>query len=367
MSDVKESCFRTGYILGPRSDWFWFLGLPFIAVAVALGVREWLPAVAAASFALWITVPHHFATWLRTYGFEDERKRWKARLILGPILILSLTWLGLKHAPLTTLLLIMLWDHQHGIMQQYGFGRIYDFKAQTGSPSTRNFDLYLSWALYGNMLLATPYWSEVWIMECYRWGFMITPDTVKLVQWLSNAMLVSMGIAYVAHLVASVRQGYKINPIKISFLASSYFLWYFVAYQHNSFIMFQVANRIMHGFQYNIIVYSYVRKKVGKQELKKGLMAAVGKPRNLVALLVLCAVYALGFNMIIGNGLEDFGLGLFEFKLSFDSLRDVSGILGVEDSYGLFALAVMHSASVVHYYFDSFIWKVRDTKIQEGL
>ena len=42
MSDAKESCFRTGYILGPRSDWFWFLGLPFIAVAVALGVREWL-------------------------------------------------------------------------------------------------------------------------------------------------------------------------------------------------------------------------------------------------------------------------------------------------------------------------------------
>ena len=51
--------FKTGYILSPRADLVWFLGLPFFAVAVALGFQAWLPYVAVASINLWITIPHH--------------------------------------------------------------------------------------------------------------------------------------------------------------------------------------------------------------------------------------------------------------------------------------------------------------------
>ena len=98
--------FRTGYILNPRADSVWFLGLPFFAVALALGFQAWLPYVAVASINLWVTTPHHYATWVRSYGMPDVWEHFKARLIVGPVAIFSLTAAGLVWAPITLLLLV---------------------------------------------------------------------------------------------------------------------------------------------------------------------------------------------------------------------------------------------------------------------
>jgi hypothetical protein len=35
--------------------------------------------------------------------------------------------------------------------------------------------------------------------------------------------------------------------------------------------------------------------------------------------------------------------------------------------YELFAMAMVDAVAMVHYYFDSFIWKVSDRTVQEGL
>ena len=64
--------FKTGYILNPKHDLVWFLGLPFFAVALALGFQAWLPYMAVASINLWITIPHHYAGWVRSGANFDE-------------------------------------------------------------------------------------------------------------------------------------------------------------------------------------------------------------------------------------------------------------------------------------------------------
>ncbi|MCP3694730.1 MAG: hypothetical protein GY917_21205, partial [Planctomycetaceae bacterium] len=103
--------FQTGYILDRRSDLTWFIGLPFAAVLFALASQQWLPAVVMSSVALWITIPHHFATWIRTYGFSEDWKRWTDRLIIGPLVIFGFTFLGAWSFPLTLYLVSTLWDH----------------------------------------------------------------------------------------------------------------------------------------------------------------------------------------------------------------------------------------------------------------
>ena len=45
----QASLFQIGYILNRRGDWIWFLGLPLVALATALGSQRWLPYVALAS------------------------------------------------------------------------------------------------------------------------------------------------------------------------------------------------------------------------------------------------------------------------------------------------------------------------------
>ena len=87
---------RTGYILGRGPGFVWFLALPFFAVAAALMCQEWLPAVVIVSVSLRITVPHHFATWVRAYGLKEDRQRWGGRLIAGPIVIFTIAMLGVK-------------------------------------------------------------------------------------------------------------------------------------------------------------------------------------------------------------------------------------------------------------------------------
>ena len=77
--------FQTGYIINPRQDYIWFIGLPLVALAAAIGSQNWLPFVALASINLWITIPHHFATWFRTYGLAEDWRRFKERRIIGPI------------------------------------------------------------------------------------------------------------------------------------------------------------------------------------------------------------------------------------------------------------------------------------------
>src|SRR5437879_4050786 len=104
---------RTGYILDWRADWLWFLGFPFLAIGIALACYHWLPVVALASVGLWITIPHHWATWWRTYGLSEDWRRWKGPLIAGPLLVMGTTMLALRVAPTTLLVLSLLWDHQH--------------------------------------------------------------------------------------------------------------------------------------------------------------------------------------------------------------------------------------------------------------
>ena len=87
--------FRRGYILSWREDLLWFWLLPFLAVGVALLCQQYLSAIALAAVGVWVTLPHQFASWLRTWGIADERRMWGDRLYWGPLLIFGGSLLGM--------------------------------------------------------------------------------------------------------------------------------------------------------------------------------------------------------------------------------------------------------------------------------
>ena len=81
-------------------------------------------------------------------------------------------------------------------MQQYGFSRIYDFKAGAGAPHTKRFDFWLCIILYGNLLITAPLWSELWIAEFYRWDLALRVETIQQIQDASWAVLGAYGVIY---------------------------------------------------------------------------------------------------------------------------------------------------------------------------
>ncbi len=260
-SCLPMSALSIGYIRSPAADWFWFILLPPLAVAFALLSDHYLTFVALASISLWITVPHHFGTWCRTYGLSEDWRRFQLRVIVGPILIVAAIVFGFTCAPLTIFILTTLWDHQHSCMQQYGLGRIYDFKAKTGGPKSGQLDLWLMVALYINHLVTTPLWTEIWVQQLYTWRMPVTSQFVLIVQAISYALTGGVAAWYALGVLDALKQGHRLNPMKYLFLASSFGLWYFCAWQTNSLLVYGIAHKIMHGLQYLVFVYWFLERK----------------------------------------------------------------------------------------------------------
>ena len=359
--------FKTGYILSPRADSVWFLGLPFAAVALALGFQAWLPYVAVASINLWITTPHHYATWVRSYGMPEVWQRFKARLIVGPVAIFSLTAAGLIWAPITLLLLVSAWDHQHSIMQQHGFSRVYDFKAQTGLESTRKYDLALHWILYGNMFLQAPMFRFLWIRELHRMHVPISAGFVEGLLTVSWIVTFGYLIVYLLHLRRTVRAGRPINPIKYAFIAASYFLWYFVAWHTNSILLYAVAHRVMHGVQYIVMVYAFMQRSAATGVSRPGFWSRLVGSGRLRWFLVLGGAYAVVFQLLINRPLDEFGFGVVNFA-PYPAIPQFNiPALDYAGGYELWSQMMLYAYALLHYYVDSFIWKVRDKQVQGGL
>ena len=359
---------RSGFILSPRADLVWFIGLPFAAIAVALACYEWLPAMAWASIALWITMPHHWATWLRTYGLREDWQRWRGPLIVGPLVIGGMTLLGLAIAPITVLLLGVLWDLQHSLMQQHGFGRIYDYKARTGAKMTGRWDLLLHWVLFSNMLITSPLFTIQWVRDLYRWDFGLTPAGVHWVQAASWTVTIVYLCAYVGHSVWCVWAGYALNPVKYVFIFSSYFLWYFSSWHTDSMLIFAIAHRIMHGVQYSVIVHSYLRHKVAKSPQPQPFVSWLVGSRTVLAFIGMGLLYAVVYQLILIRPLEEFGFGLISFTSKYGEVP-LFGLAAVSHSggYDMFAAMLTQALPLTHCYFDTFIWKVSDASIQQGL
>jgi hypothetical protein len=346
-----------GYIRSLRADVLWFLALPPIALAIAFFFHNSLPYVTQASIAVWVTAPHHYAGWVRGYGLDEDWSRWKNRLVLGPIILIPSIVLGTAFVPVTLGIVFLLWDHQHSLMQQYGFARIYDFKAGTDAPSTKRFDFWLSIFLYGNMLITAPLWAELWIAEQYRWGLALNFEAIQQIQNTSWMMLGAFSIVYVGHLIAGAFRGDRINPMKYLFLLSSYGLWYFVSWQ-DSFLLYIVAHRIMHGVQYILMVYWYVERKADRTGQTPLLLSHLSWSR----FLLLGAAYAIVFHVVTGGNLSHLSFGLIN-SLQTDSILNFS----LEKATGFYAATAISAAAACHYYLDSYIWKIRNPEIQEGL
>ncbi|MFT5443011.1 MAG: hypothetical protein ACI8W3_002056 [Myxococcota bacterium] len=341
---MSAASFQRGYIISPQSDFLWFFILPLIAVAAATLSHLTLPGVGLLIASVGVTVPHHFVTWMRVYGSPVEFSRWRTRLVLIPVVFIPAVFLMSKQIPLGLILLIYLWDNQHSIMQQYGFGRIYDFKAGTGGENTARFDYYLHWALFLNMLLVSPVFTNYWVQMLQSFNIDVTTALVSSVHTVSWAATGLYAGAYVLHLVGCRERGEAFNLAKYRFLFVSYAVWYGLAFATSSLLVWSIGHRIMHGGQYIVMVYFYNRNNVERSGGDSRFLRYLGQPGalHIAVFLAVCAGYTLFF-----------------WQLSLQ--RNFS------QEFDLLAVSLMSSFGLIHYYFDSFIWKVRKIETQKNL
>ena len=132
---------RKLWILNSWRDLVLYVGTPLLLIpAFALAQARWSPQDIFLFVAAFGAMGHHLPGMIRAYGDRALFERFKWRFIFAPLFLLvtcvAFFWWDLKGI----LLVVFFWGVWHGLMQTYGFCRIYDAKTGTFDALTRRLD-----------------------------------------------------------------------------------------------------------------------------------------------------------------------------------------------------------------------------------
>ena len=328
---------------GPRFDAIFFWGSPLLAsvlvwawvlAAAAMPGSIGKPAVALLVYAVAVlTFAHLVAVVPRAYlnreVFADNRKR----LLVVPVLLLAGLWLS----PVLLVcgaVLAVLWDVHHSAMQTFGIGRIYDMKSGNGATTLRATDLRLNWALYvgpiaaGASLLAharsfADFGRIDWATLAAAPG--VIAGHAEPIRYAAIAAWAAILLWAIRDYRAAAAAGYRMPAHKAALLgatgAVSVLAWGLAP----PFVAFAIIN-LFHAAQYFALVW-----------LKEGerVSAALGRWR-------LARRLALPVFLLLCGG----------FGATYAAVDQTSWLI-----------APFLACSLLHFWFDSFVWSVRKKQV----
>lgn len=357
------------WILNPLQDGLLIIGAPLIVLAFAVTMFRLKGAAEATSLVLLVhvvlTVAHHMPTFIRIYGDVELFRRFKWSFVLGPVIPFTfamgvLTYLNFNDYPLDNFfyffIILALWDPWHFLMQHYGFMRIYDRHNAAPKRLAARMDMALCATWYVFILAASGDWLPGVLDDLYTRVQMPVVMAIPvgalpmLADIMRNVALLTTA-AYIVYLAWCRQKNYFISPAKIALFTATFTVMYFT-YTPNAWILqaapdwtFKVgfaALGIVHMTQYLAIVWRYNR----------GLAARPERSRNGL------------FRVLHTRGGWIIGGGYVLFCLTYGEL-----LTTVHDNRWLMALllATGFTSTLMHYYFDGFIWKMRHQQNRESL
>src|SRR5213593_2451457 len=134
---------KTLWILNSWRDLILYVGTPLLLLPMfALAQARWNAQDIYLFVAAFGAMGHHLPGMIRAYGDRALFERFRWRFIIAPIFLLAVCvgfyfW-DIKTNPVV--MIVFLWGVWHGMMQTYGFGRIYDAKTGSFAALTRRLD-----------------------------------------------------------------------------------------------------------------------------------------------------------------------------------------------------------------------------------
>lgn len=331
---------------GPWLDATMLWGAPLL-VLVALGAwlkaSEFLvtegshdPAIYAFFFATLITYGHLVAVVPRAYLNQDVFETHRFRLTVVPMALIA-TLVISPTAFIIAGIVAFFWDVHHSAMQTFGFARIYDFKAGNDRNALRRTDLAINWLLYvGPIFVGASFLLHADMLR----RFADTPLTVLASapgyleseqSWISLAALLVWGVAIVWAAInyrKAMAEGYKPPAHKIALIAVTgvvtFLAWGFLP----PLIAFATIN-IHHALQYYVIVWLQEGKRISS-------FTRLGRRAAFATFLLFTAIVALGY----------------DFATRMDSYLWLVPFL---------------ACSLLHFWYDSFVWSVRKKTVGQAV
>jgi hypothetical protein len=371
---------QQNWVIDPRSDGLFIIAAPLISLVWALAFASWLgPEVVLTVFAVF-NVAHHLPTFIRIYGDRDLLQRFRWSLLLGPVLPFSLAMCVVGYVVqrghhLSNLLylgmILQIWDPWHFLMQHYGFMRIYDRNNQVRRVVSSRMDLMIcsTWFVY--IMVATLDWLPDVLYDSYRFHglpilFLFDDGVYDVVQLVSFVVAIGGTVIYLGYLTWCRANGYFVSRAKVMLLIITFGVMSLTyvpnplitsLMPHWTFALGFAVLGMVHVTQYLAIVWTYNRGLARREGATRTRMFrdlfSRGGWTVASAFVLVCLLY--GFSLT------------FPTSNRFSALPADDGMtMGVRWFIGvIFALAF--TSTLLHYYYDGFIWKVRHKENQQYL
>lgn len=342
-ADSAETTQRSLWILDPARDLLLFVATPLLILPLAWAIRT---SASDQFFALIVAafgqVGHNLPGFIRAYGDRDLFRRFRFRFIVAPALLGAACLFAAFYNIHALILASVAWAIWHALMQTYGFIRIYAAKAGENSAFDRRLDFSVCFLWFSGAILLNENPLMLMLSRWYRCGgFLIPASWIDSLQGLWLGMLAIASGLWIIRLVYGCVKGSFASPVKVLVTISSVgFYWYAYAIAGNILIgaaMFEV----FHDVQYLAIVWLFNRRRVQQSDNAGAFFRFVfGRSGALIGIYVgLC-----------------FAFGSFRFLEVALTEGPVRNVL----------LAFLATSGLLHYYYDGFIWKIRDSDTSQG-
>jgi len=353
-ASAQKPFFHTPYIVSKTYDWCLFLGPPLASLMLGIFVAS-ISGITTINddFELWgedhsikgillgtLIHAHLVIVFARSHGNNAIFQTHPFRFALAPILLLygmlSSDWIFAIVSVLATF-----WDVYHSGLQTFGFARIYDARAGNPPDQGRRLDLWLNQLLYAGPILAGATMLDHFGDFETDFGAIDSPTAemfTRIPAWMEGHQgyftwtILIGGTLFLIYYIMEYRRlwqnGAPISMQKVYLLASTGFCsiitWGFNTWDEAFLIM-----NVFHAVQYFGIVWNAEKRTLQKTLRVDGWR--YGKAVALATLLVFAFAY--------GGAVE----------------------LSNSDNQAWVALTLV--VSIMHFWYDGFIWSVRRKQV----
>jgi len=327
------------WILDRWRDLLFFVGTPVLLIPLfAAAQARWSEQDIFLFVGAFGAMGHHLPGMIRAYGDRALFQRFRTRFIVAPLAILAVCVWSAFYNIQAVQLVAMAWGIWHGMMQTYGFCRIYDAKASARAAARARADLALCVAWFSAAVLLSPMRFRSLFELYYESGGPVVASAA--VAAIRTAVVIALGLVtavFVWRQWSDWRAGRGASPVKITLLVSSIAFWWYCNNGVQNILVGIALFEVFHDVQYLAIVWIYNRTRVERDTTIGGFMRFVFRRSG-----ALIGVYV---GLVLAYG----AIGLTQSAVTAEWIRQ--SLIGI-----------VTASALLHFYYDGFIWKVRETQ-----
>ena len=173
-------------------------------------------------------------------------------------------------------------------------------------------------------------------------GPYVSPALLRMAQQALLSAAIVVSILFLINFVRLLGQGNRPNPVKLGLLVTSIAFWWYCNNGVANILAGIALFEVFHDVQYLSLVWIYNRNRVEKDSSIGGFMRFVFRRSGSLVGLYIGLVFAYG------------SLAYFNSRLEIETIKRV-------------LTGVVAASSLLHFYYDGFIWKVREKATRESL